>query len=81
MRTTESLINAAKSACHIRTPNENMTDEEIRVVVRWIGECAPDTIWVDGKPVFGRQGIDIMLTITVVEFPDFYSRYKLSQFN
>jgi hypothetical protein len=75
------LVTQAKEVHGITNPNNKMTDDEIRKVVRSIGEHAPDTIWVDGKPVFGRQGIGIMLTITVTEFPDFYSRYGLSQFN
>jgi hypothetical protein len=78
---TGEVVNQAKEALGIAKPNNKMTDDEIRSVVRSIGESVLDTIWVDGKPVFGRQGIGIMLTITAAEFPEFYSRYGLSQFN
>jgi hypothetical protein len=79
--TTSEALNQAKKACGITKLNGEMSNDDIRKVVRSIGERAPDTIWVDGKPVFGRQGIGIMLTITVTEFPDYYSQYGLSQFN
>ena len=59
-----------------------MTDEDIRRVMRWLGECSFDTIYVDGdKPIFGRHGIGLMLSVTLLEFPEFYSRYGLAQFN
>ena len=80
LRTSE-LVDQAKEACHIITPNDQMTDEEIRTVMRWIGQRTPDTEWVDGKFVFGRMGIELMLFMTLSEFPDFYVRYELSQFN
>ena len=78
---TSEVVDQAKEVLGISKPNNKMTDDEVRKVVRWIGESVLDTVWVDGKPVFGRQGIGIMLTITAAEFPDFYSRYGLSQFN
>jgi len=80
LRTSE-LVDQAKEACHITTPNDQMTDEEIRTVMRWVGQCMPDTEWVHGKLIFGRMGIELMLFVTLSEFPSFYVRYGLSQFN
>jgi hypothetical protein len=61
---------------------EELSDVEIREVVRWIGMCSVDTIFVDGdKPILGRIGIGLMLSITLLEFPDYYTKYELSQFN
>jgi hypothetical protein len=63
-------------------PIEEITDGEIREVVRWIGMCSVDTIFVDGdKPIIGRIGIGLMLSVTLMEFPDYYMKYELSQFN
>ena len=63
-------------------PDDEMTDDDIRRVVRWVGKCSWDTIYIDGdRPVFGRHGIGMMLTVTLLEFPEFYSRYGLAQFN
>lgn len=61
---------------------EALTDSEIRKVVRWIGMCSVDTIFIDGdKPILGRIGIGLMLSITLLEFPEYYMKYELSQFN
>jgi len=75
------VVGQAKEACGITNPNSEMTDDKIRKVMRWAGEQASDTRWNDGKLVFGRVGIDMMLFLTLLEFPEFYTRYGLSQFN
>lgn len=33
------------------------------------------------KPRLGRIGIGLMLSVTLIEFPEFYMQYELSQFN
>jgi len=58
-----------------------MTNDDIRKVMHWIGEGAPDTVWIDEKPVLGKLGIGMMLFLSLSEFPEFYIRYGLSQFN
>lgn len=78
---TSDILDIAREACDIKTPKHEMTDDEIRTAMRWIGAQAPDTVWADGKPVFGRAGIGLMLSVTLAEFPEFYARYELSQFN
>lgn len=76
-----SAVKLAKEACNIDTLNFAMSDEEISTVAKWIGQRAPDTVWVDGKPEIKAQGISAMLFITLSEFPRFYEKYGLSQFN
>jgi hypothetical protein len=79
---TSELIDWAKANLNIIKPNDAMTDEDIREVIRWIGMCALDTVFLDGdKPIFRRIGIGMMLSVTLLEFPEFYARYELSQFN
>lgn len=78
---TSEVVSKAKEACGITKPNSEMTDEEIRTVIRWVVQSLPDTSWSNGKAVFGRIGIGLMLFLTLVEFPEFYMRYGLSQFN
>jgi len=66
----------------ITKPIGDLMDSEIREVVRWIGMCAVDTIYIDGdKPILGRIGIGLMLSITLLEFPEYYMKYELAQFN
>ena len=44
--------------------------------------CSVDTIFPGGeKPVYGRVGIGLMLTVTLLEFPEYYVKYELAQFN
>ena len=80
--TPEQLLNWAKANLNIIKLNSDMTDDDIRRAIRWVGMCAVDTIFIDGdKPKLGRHGIGLMLSVTLIEFPEFYLRYELSQFN
>ncbi len=79
---TSDIIDWAKASLGITKPNAEMTDDDIRTIMRWIGEQADDTSYADdGKPIIGRHGIELMLTLTLAEYPEFYSRYGLAQFN
>ena len=79
---TSRLVDWAKASLNIIKLNGDMTNDDIREVIRWVGERSKDTVYIDGdKPVYGRLGIGVMLSITLLEFPEFYSRYELAQFN
>ncbi len=78
---TSAAVDAAKQACSVDKPNSEMTDDEIAAICRWIGHNSPDTIRVDGEPTMQRMGISAMLFIALSEFPGFYDRHELSQFN
>jgi hypothetical protein len=76
------LVDWAKANLNIVKLDEDLADGEIREVIKWIGLCSVDTIFIDGdKPILGRIGIGLMLSITLLEFPDYYTKYELSQFN
>lgn len=79
--TTHELINLAKAACHVDTPTQSMTDEEIRKVVRWIAMTISDWRGTGGDLLLNRSAQEIMLFVTVSEFPQFYVKYGLSQYN
>lgn len=78
---TDTVVNVAKTALGISTPNSFMLDEEIRMVCRWVGERAPDTIEVDGKKIIRRTGTSAMLFIALTEFPKFYEKFELAPFD
>ena len=78
---TSELVNLAKANLGITKPNGELADDDIRAIARWIGMQAQDTAYINGEVTFNRTGIDLMLFITLAEFPEFYSRYELSQFN
>jgi hypothetical protein len=76
------LVNWAQANLNIMKPKEALTNADIREIMRWIGMCSVDTIYLDGdKPVLGRIGIGLMLTVTLLEFPEYYVKYELAQFN
>ena len=58
-----------------------LKDDEIKNIVRTIGVCAVDTLYLDDTPLIRRMGISLMLTVTLMVFPDYYVRYELAQFN
>lgn len=76
-----AIVEVAKQACGINKPNSEMTDDEIRTVCKRVAQYAPDTVWVGGEPVFGRLGISTLLSLALYEFPDFYEKYELCEFN
>jgi hypothetical protein len=58
-----------------------MSDKEIKRVVHWLGLNAYDSYFVEGEPIMNRGGISLMLTVSLMVFPDYYQKYELSQFN
>ena len=80
--TPAQMVDWAKSNLNITKLNIHMTDEEIGRIMRWIGVCSMDTVYLDGqKPKLGKIGIGNMLFITLMEFPGFYVKYGLWQRN
>ena len=80
--TAGELVDWAQANLKIMKPKEALANAEIREIMHWIGMCSVDTIFIGGeKPILGRIGIGLMLTVTLLEFPDYYVKYELSQFN
>jgi hypothetical protein len=80
--TADELTCWAMANLNIVKLQDALTDQDIRKIIRWVGLCSVDTIFIDGdKPILGRIGIGLMLSVTLMEFPEFYMRYGLSQFN
>ena len=79
--TARDLIEWALAVHDITKPVEELSDDEIRRVVRWLGVSAVDSILVEGEPIPGRVGIGLMLSITLLEFPEYYVKHELAQFN
>lgn len=77
----DTIIELAKARCGIKKSSSDMLDEEIASVMKFLGATAPDTVWADESPIYGRIGIGIMLSLTLYEFPEFYEEHELSQYN
>ena len=66
----------------IDKPKEELVDSEIRAVMGYIGLCASGTDFTyEGNHIIAPFGIGIMLSVTLLVFPEYYERYGLSQFN
>ena len=75
--TPEELVEMGKCACDVRVPNSEMTDDEIRAVMRWVGLLAPDVQFLFDKLEFGPQALGLMIFVTECAFPEFYNRNRL----
>ena len=75
---TTEWVETAKELLGIHTPNNEMTDGEIRIVARWLGQMSACGR-CDGQKPFCLS-LDLMLVLTVVaaEFPEFYLKYELA---
>ena len=78
---TSELVTKAKTACGITELNSKLGEDEIQALMHWIGAHAPDTDCTKGEVNFRRQGIEMMLFVTLMEFPLFYMWHELAQFN
>jgi hypothetical protein len=76
---TIELVCVAKKHNGVTSPNSQMTDDEIRKVVRWIGVTFSEP--TDGDLLLNGPAVALMLFVTICEFPEFYCRYGLSQYN
>jgi len=77
-----SLVESAKEMLEIDKPNWAMSDDEIKEVCRAIGEISPDTSYADdGEIIFGREGIDFMISVALYHFPKYWEKMGLAQFN
>ena len=80
--TPAQIFGWAKANLGIVKLNEDLDEDEIAKLMRWIGECSYDTIYTDGdKPHLGRHGIGLMLSVMMMEFPKLYEEWELSKYN
>ena len=76
------LIEQAMDDLSIDKPKGALADADIKKIMRYIGMCAADTDLSDpDNPKIGHIGIGLMLTVTLLEFPEYYVKYELAQFN
>jgi len=79
--TPTQIIDWAKANLSIIKPDSDLSEDEITRIMRWIGGCSYDTIFIGNKPKLGRQGINNMLFMTLMTFPELYIEWGLSQPN
>jgi len=81
MLSPAEAVRRAKLVLGFEMPNSEMTDSEIRAVIRYIGCQSREVKYINHVPQFSPSCLGVMLLITAVEFPEFYSKYELSQEN
>ena len=76
------IVELAMFDLGISKPKEELVDSDIKKIMHYIGQWAEETDFTHPySPRLGLFAIGIMLTVCLLEFPKYYSRYELSQYN
>jgi hypothetical protein len=76
------LIEQAMDDLSIHKPKDALVDADIKKIMHYIGMRAADTDRSDPDNLkIGHIGIGLMLSVTLLAFPEYYMKYELSQFN
>jgi hypothetical protein len=78
---TGELVAAAKRCLGIDVPNSEMSDREIKAVARFIGRSVSHCRCECGKRYCHSIDLLLMLIVSAVEFPKFFSKYGLFEEN
>ena len=80
--TTDIIIALAMVDIGMDKPKQEMVDADIKKVMHYIGQWADEYDFTHPySPRLGLFAIGIMLTVCLLEFPEYYQRYGLAQFN
>ena len=80
-QTPNEVVERLKQLAGINTPNADMTDAEIKATIRVVAVSILGTIPLDEHISTSRVGIELMLSLTLLVFPEYYERYGLAQFD
>ena len=81
MEASEIVDLAMVDLC-IYKPKEELEEADIKAIMRYIGQWAEENDFTNlCSPRLGLFAVGIMLTVCLLEFPDYYQRYQLSQVN
>jgi len=70
-----------KQSAGIDAANDDMSDAEIKATIRVVAVSIPGRIPLDEHLSTSRVGIELMLSLTLMVFPDYYERCGLAQFD
>ena len=80
--TLGELVDIAKEDLGITYDSVYLDEDDVALICRYIGERAPGSRRdEDDELVLSREGIEMMLSVALIEFPEFYERKELAQFN
>ena len=78
---TSDLVMLAKKRRGICVPNNEMTDTQIKLVVRDIGRLIPQCHCPCTRPYCHSIDLLLMLIVTACEFPKYFTKYGLFEEN
>jgi hypothetical protein len=63
-------------------PKEELIDADKKRILHYVGQWANEYDFVHPySPRLGLFAVGIMLTVCLLEFPEYYQKYELAQFN
>ena len=81
MEASEIVDLAMVDLC-IDKPKEDLVDSDIKKIMHYIGQWADENDFTNlCSPRLGLFAVGVMLSVCLLEFPKYYSRYGLSQYN
>ena len=80
-QTPSKIVDRLKQLTEIDTPNADMSDGQIKTLMRVVAVSISGHIALDEHLSTSRVGIELMLSLTLMVFPKYYERYGLAQFN
>ena len=81
MEASEIVDLAMVDLC-IYKSKEELEDADIKAIMRYIGQWAEENDFTNlCSPRLGLFAVGVMLSVCLLEFPKYYSRYGLSQYN
>ena len=80
-QTPNEIVDRLKQLAGIDTPNADMTDAEVKATMRVVAINIPGKIPLDEHLSTSRIGVELMLSLTLLVFPEYYERYGLAQFD
>jgi hypothetical protein len=76
------IVELAMFDLGISKAKEDLGDSDIRKIMHYIGQWADETDFTNlCSPRLGLFAIGVMLTVCLLEFPEYYEKYQLSQYN
>lgn len=78
---TTEWVEMAKDLLDIHKPNSEMSNGEIRIVGRWLGQMSACGRCDRQRPFCLSLDLMLMLTIVAAEFPEFFMKNGLAPEN
>ena len=76
------IVDLAMVDLCIYKPKEELVDSDIKKIMHYIGQWADENDFTNlCSPRLGLFAVGVMLTVCLLEFPIYYQKYELSQYN